>query len=140
MLHCEDDNDPLSILLREEEQARIEEEQDQLEEKQVRDRERIAKVLAPGDFPVYGLSAMARKIGGVGRSPQWLHYGIKRKYPELAFLQQNPLHAMCSSLTNFDCALVETRVLKEQQDRGRARGQANRRPQIWHLSGPRSDD
>ena len=139
MLHCEDDNDPLSILVREEEQARIEEEQDQIEEKQARERERIVKVLIPGDFPVYGLSEMARNIGGVGRSPQWLRYGLQH-HRELKFVQRNPLRAMMSSLQNFGnkiIPLIATRVRQEQQDRGRARGKANKRCQMWHLSGPR---
>jgi hypothetical protein len=137
MLQSSDGRSILDDLIEEEDRDQIEEELDRIEAMRAQQRERIAKVLAPGDFAVYGLSAMARKIGGVGRSPQWLHYGIKNKYPELAFLQQNPLHAMCSSLTNFSCGLVETRVLKEQQDRGRARGKANKRCQMWHLSGPR---
>lgn len=117
----------LDRLVREEE-ADLEEEQARLaEEKQARNRERIAKVRIPGDFPVYGLSAMARKIGRVGRDRQWLRYRLKH-HPELGFVQRNPLHAMVSSLQNFDCRLVETRVLREQQ----ARGLANKRPQMWH--------
>jgi hypothetical protein len=114
-----------------EERAEREEKQDQIEEKQARDRERIAKVLLPRDVPVYGLSAMAKEIGGEGRSPQWLRYGLQH-HRELKFVQRNPLHAMMSSLQNFNCQLIETRVRQEQQDRGKARGQANKRPQMWH--------
>jgi hypothetical protein len=130
--------DPLIILMRLEDRAEREEKQDQIEEKQARDRERIAKVLRPNDFPVYGLSAMAREIGGEGRSPQWLRYGLQH-HNELDFVQRNPLHAMMSSLQNFGdkiIPLIETRVRQEQQDRGKARGKANKRCQMWHLYGP----
>ena len=55
----------------------------------------------------------------------------------LDFVQRNydGPEAMASSLQNFKdniIPLVETRVRREQQDRGKARGQANKRPQIWH--------
>jgi hypothetical protein len=127
-------SDPMIILMRLEEQAEREAKRDQIEEKQGRDRERIDKVLIPGDFPVGGLSAMARKIA---RSPQWLWYCLQKGYPELAFVQRNydGHEAMASSLQNFRdniIPLVETRGRQERQDRGRARGKANKRSQIWH--------
>ena len=36
--------------------------------------------------------------------------------------------------------LIETRCFKSSRIRGKAPGQANKRPQVWHLSGPRSDE
>ena len=74
--------DPLRILMREEEQARLEEEQDRIEEKQARDRERIAKVLIPGDYSVQGLSSIAKKIE---ESRQWLRYALQKHYQEARF-------------------------------------------------------
>lgn len=118
-------------------------EQIELEEEVAAIEARYAPVLIDDDEYVEGFAAIARKIG---ISRQRLAYGLSKLYPELAFIRLDvaprPV-SMASSLQAVKGQIIETiatRVRQEQQDRGRARGQANKRPQIWHLSGPRSDD
>ncbi|MGI8427266.1 MAG: hypothetical protein ACR2M4_11895 [Actinomycetota bacterium] len=94
---------------------------------------RLALVLIDGDYIVKGINAMAREIS---KSHQWLSYGLDH-HRELGFVQRDygPPEAMGSSLQNFRnkiIPLMETRVLRDQQVRGRVRGKANKRPQMWH--------
>ena len=111
----------------------------ELEEEAEANEARLAPVLIDGDERVEGPAAIARKLGMSRRA---LAYGLLKLYPELAFIWRDvgprPV-SMASSLQNVKGVIVETiatRVRQEQQDRGRARGQANKRPQMWHLSGP----
>ena len=94
---------------------------------------RLALVLIDGDYIVKGINAMAREIS---KSHQWLSYGLDH-HRELGFVQRDygPPEAMGSSLQNFRnkiIPLMETRVLRDQQVRGRVRGKANKRFQMWH--------
>jgi hypothetical protein len=115
----------------------------ELEEEAEANEARLAPVLRDRDEQVEGPAAIARKLGMSRRA---LAYGLSKRYPELAFIRQDvgpKPESMVSSLQNVKGVIVETiatRVRQEQQDRGRARRQANKRPQMWHLSGPRSDD
>jgi len=101
---------------------------------------RMAPVLIYGDEVVEGFAAIAKKLG---MSRQRLTYGLSM-YAELAFIRRDvgpkPVSMVSSLQAVNQLQLIETRVRQEQQDRGRARGRANKRTQMWHLSGPRSDD
>lgn len=124
MLRC-DDASP-SIL----DELELEEEAEAIES-------RLAPVLIDGDERVEGFAAIARRLG---MSRQRLAYGLSKLYPELKFIWQDvgpKPESMVSSLQAVKGQIMETiatRVHQEQQDRGRARGKANRRSQIWHLS------
>jgi hypothetical protein len=95
--------------------------------------------LIDGDERVEGFAAIARRLG---MSRQRLAYGLSKLYPELAFIWRDvgpKPESMVSSLQNVRGVIAETistRVRQEQQDRGKARGKANRRCQMWHLYGP----
>ena len=124
--HCMNPYDGLGI----DEQLELEEEAEAIES-------RLAPVLIDGDERVEGLAAIARRLG---MSSQRLAYGLSKLYPELKFIWQDvgpKPESMASSLQNVRGVIVETigaRVRQKQQDRGRARGQANKRPQMWHGS------
>lgn len=115
----------------------------ELEEEAEANEARLAPVLIDGDERVEGPAAIARKLAMSRRA---LAYGLSKLYPELAFIWQDvgpKPESMATLLQNVRGVIVETiakRVRQEQQDRGRARGQANKRPQMWHLSGPRRSD
>jgi len=110
-------------------------EQLELEEEAEANEARLAPVLIDGDERVEGFAAIARKLG---MSRQTLAYGLSKLYPELAFIWQDvgpKPESMVSSLQNVRGVIVETistRVRQEQRDRGRVRGRANKRPQMWH--------
>jgi hypothetical protein len=111
----------------------------ELEEEAEAIESRLATVLIDGDERVEGFAAIARRLG---MSRQRLAYGLSKLYPELAFIWRDvgpKPESMVSSLQNVRGVIAETistRVRQEQQDRGKARGKANRRCQMWHLYGP----
>ncbi len=141
MLHCEEHapsilDEIFEAEEREAAEAQAEAMEAEAEKKQAQARERLARVLIKGDTVVEGYRPIAEMLE---TRPQNLRYGIKH-HPELAFIRRVGLkiESMQSSLQAVNPQgmslrqQIETRVRQEQQDRGEARGKANKKPQIWH--------
>lgn len=109
----------------------------ELEDETAERRARLAPVLLDGDDFVEGISALARLTPW---SRQQFTYA-RKNYPELAFVRKLNGRdiSMVSSMSAVDYQAIEARVHQEQQDRGRSRGRANKRPQLWHVAGERLD-